>query len=1456
MAKKLLALRRAKIAMAAASVVLAASVVMPSVIAVASTSDNLDPNKMYYSEYDSFDEVTAAGAELNLQLAAEGFVLLKNKDSALPLAKTERKVTVLGQAQTALATGGAGSGSQKRPGLTDNDVVSETPATIFDSLEGAGFAVNPRMRERYTQLKTDSINMGFGGTMPVDNAKYMKKVESAGAGAVDFAGNHYVADEMYSDFTGWDSSNSVYGDAAIVVISRAGGEGADLPTHNVTGHSDPNEHSLELNDSEKEMMAYAKSNFDKVVVIINSPSVMELGALQNDDKIDSVLWIGQPGWNGVMAVGGVLTGAINPSGRTVDFWMRDFTSDPTWYNFGDYSIANYALNGDYGEPPANAMDGNIILGEDPDGEALNDNNLPGLDYAEGIYMGYRYYETVAADMDAAEAGTGEAWYQANTVYPFGYGLSYTTFSKEIVSVETDLKDSNSDVTVKVSVTNTGRVPGKEVVQIYNTSPYTSGGIEKSVVDLVGFAKTDLLKAGESQVVEVAFSLKDMSAFDYNDANKNGFSGYELEAGEYVISLRNNSHDVIDSYDLSLATEHRWNGDDDESTPNNIYSQTGNEWEMSNTLAYNWTVSGKDHYMTRGSKPDATNIVDFAEGIVSGGTEKTDILKNVSWLLTDDNTFKDKTFFAAEYRWQQGNVYENDYGSYDKDFDNPLTYEGETNYKNLWSKTKEDMEGKTQGKGVKGAYGNYEIILADVMGLDYDDPMWDKLLDQLTYDELAAVAGFGNFGLKGLDTIDAPDVKDNDGPGQLKGDNGSGFAWVCEVVTASTWNTELCYEQGRLIGNENLWIESGSLNNGWYGPALNTHRSPFTGRNFEYYSQDGLQGGKIAAAVIRGATDMGMHVYAKHSFMNDQETGRFHLATFATEQAIRQIYARQFEIAVRDGNCNGMMSSFNFIGIDSSASYTTNVQLYSNEWGCEGLSVTDMWADPKKNGWWEYNLVRGCVVPLGDASSKDPIPGTWDAAKNTVMIGEGDEAFESPTQWYWVRETAHRALYITANTAAFQHGFNTTGSSATNGFAASDINVANYTPLSGKVIGTDLAAKLSACFGKVGYSITSVEGLPEGLVIAGDGSYSGTITADPGVYNVTLGIQGNGGLAYVKGNINVKVTVTMGTLIKLNNVSATLGQAYTGALSQTAVKLVEGENYVPNGSAVAANKDKYISGPVYSAIGLPAGLSVNETTGAITGTPTEAGEFEVVLSATFQKVHEFPGGRWPTYKAVDEVYSAVITFTVQGGYRVIVDWGFDGKTSSVTSATGGTIGLDYIAALTAPERTGYKLLGFSTTPGGEILTDWSATQATTLYAVWQLPDIFVQDGELWLNGENTGIKVEGTQGPAGQDGHDGTDGIDGTDGVDGIGIADAVINEDGELVLTYTNGETVNLGVIVGADGQDGQDGQDGVDGQDGQDAVSGGGCNGSIASSAIPAGVAVLFVLCVIALRRRGMADK
>lgn len=860
---------------------------------------------LYESDYSSKAEVLAAANKLNEQVVEEGITLLKNTDNVLPLAKGA-KVSVFGKNSVDLVYGGTGSGGGDGSG----------GVTLYESLEAAGIEYNPKLQEFYE----DDSRSGSG--------------RPSNPAMGDIISGFSTGETPIDSYSSVRDSYKDYNDVAIVVISRIGGEGFDLPrtmgwngkdysswslSQPVPGARSVDDHYLQLDKNETDLLDEVCSNFDNVIVLLNCSQVLELGFLDDPshyayhEEIKGALWMGLPGDSGAMAVGRVLTGEVNPSGRTVDTYARNLRNDPSWNNFGNN----------------NSDGGNAYLNAEGKSRSYYF-----VDYEEGIYVGYRYYETRYATEEQPDE-----WYKDNVVYPFGYGLSYSSFDWEVVSASPENGSEitpDTEIEIEVSVTNNGPYAGKDVVQLYYTAPYFEGGIEKADKVLCAFVKTELLGVGESDTYTLSFKASDMKSYDYNDANKINSTGYELEAGEYVLSVSRNAHDVVDTIDYTVGENYDLPEDD----------VTGNEV----TNRFDDVSAGIAEYLSRtdweGTWPQSPTV--------------------------EERTVTDQ--FAASF-------------GYTKDDDGKPWYTDEM---------------PDTGKSVT-------VSLEEMVGADYNDIRWEQILDSLTVSDMQTLSGMGAFSTAALLKIGKPATTDADGP--------SGFTnfmamsdsvpvydtcfYAAECVLGSTWNVELAERMGEMIGNEGLIGNErvdGMPYTGWYAPAINIHRSAFAGRNWEYYSEDGMLSGALASSVIKGARSKGIVTYVKHFALNDQETNRDSngVMVWASEQAMRELYFMPFEMAVKDGGTLGMMSSFNRIGTTwAGGSYELLTEVLRNEWGFNGAVITD------------YNLLRYM-------NQNQMIRAGGDIVLNQAgKLPDGETA----TDVSLLRRAAKNILYVTANSNA-------------------------------------------------------------------------------------------------------------------------------------------------------------------------------------------------------------------------------------------------------------------------------------------------------------------------------------------------------------------------------------------------------------------------------------------------------
>ena len=738
-------------------------------------------NARYYTDYMTLEEEQQIAKDLAIEVASEGFVLLKNENNVLPLAKGG-KVSLFGMHSVSLiaSTSGSAGGSTGANGIAES--------TLQIAMEKAGYRVNAKLVDLYTKHKT------LGTT---SNELPMK----------------YYSAATISSYNG-------YGDAAIIVFSRTGSEGGDKLVSNVTDHSNPRDHELMLDDNEKALVKHVKEHYPNkpIIVLINSSNILQIPELAepkatSEYGVDAIFWVGNTGNNAIEAIGKLISGEVNPSGHTVEVWERDFTKGPSFTNFGNQT-QNVDENGD-------TMDAFFYH----NGEATK---YATIEYREGIYVGYKYYETAADDMNAENPGSGDEWYDSQVLYPYGYGLSYTTFDWELMpAADTAITDPFQKLSMQVKVTNTGDVAGKEVVQVYANPPYTKGGIEKASANLVGFAKTDLLQPGQSQTVTVDWVAQDMASYDWNDANANGYTGYELEAGDYVITARSNSHDVKLSETYTVAAGMNCTTD----------YITGNEIE---SLFVDDFTSVNDSLLS-GMISRATGLTQPAPA------SKTDREISDDTLATLDGQYSYRSYMDQGYEeW----------------------FVNEDGIPSTWTQAATRTEGEKAPISIMDMAGiDFSLKIEDgevVQGDDEGSQKWEAFMNQLTWEEMASLVNNGG-GVKAIDAVDVVGAGVNETPLQLSG----GTLWACPPILAATFNLDLAEEVGVMMGNEALFKGCSY----WQGNAMNIHRSPLSGRNVEYYSQDGVHGGKFAAAVVAGVTSKGVTCQIKHMMLNDQESYR-------------------------------------------------------------------------------------------------------------------------------------------------------------------------------------------------------------------------------------------------------------------------------------------------------------------------------------------------------------------------------------------------------------------------------------------------------------------------------------------------------------------------------------------------------------------------------------------------------
>ena len=830
------------------------------------------------------DETNEEAAEVAEEIMEDGIVLLKN-ESLLPLNET-KKLNIFGWESINPAYGGAGSG-----GINDlYDIVS-----LNQGLENAGFSINQELVDFYNNYGADDPEMSI-----------QKQSWTLPEPPVDT-----YSDELIK-------SAKEYSDVAVVVLSRKAGEGHnDIPMDVRKAAYDNNsdeyddfpegEHYLQLSQTERDMVDMVCSNFDNVIVIYNGANQFELGFADEYPQIKSVVWCPGTGNVGFNALGKVFSGEVNPSGKTPDTFIYDMTTAPWWNNAEKTEYTNLA---DLAVEGMNAGTAQVYA--------------PAFtNYVEGIYVGYKYYETAAQE--------GAIDYDKTVQYPFGYGLSYTEFEQKMG----ELEEKDGQISVDVEVTNTGDVAGKDVVEVYYKPPYTNGGIEKSSANLIEFEKTNLLQPGESQTVTVTFSIEDMASYDENNAK-----AYILEKGDYVISINSDSHTVLDQKTYTADKDVVYKGE--------------------NKRASDDTA--------------ATNVFEDAKG-------------DVTYLSRADHFANYEEATAAPASAELGEPYVSEY-HLNSNFD-------KTTYLN-----DEDVMPTT------GADNG--LTLADMRDADYDDPRWEKLLDQLTVDEMANMIAMAGYQTAAMDSVGKVATLDFDGPAAINNNfTGVGsIGFPIEVVVASTWNKELAQAWGECMGK--ISQEMGA--EGWYAPGMNTHRTAFGARNYEYFSEDGVLAGNMGAKAVEGARKYGVYSYIKHFAMYEGNAKM--VSVWSNEQAIREIYLKPFEISVKQGGANAVMVSWSFLG-DKWTGESSNLMntVLREEWGFRGMALTDFF---RNNGHGFMNADAAL------ANGVDAMLSTFNGEENNVANQK------HPTSVLQMRNACKNVMYTVVSSWAYDGEHEETG----------------------------------------------------------------------------------------------------------------------------------------------------------------------------------------------------------------------------------------------------------------------------------------------------------------------------------------------------------------------------------------------------------------------------------------------
>ncbi|KFI94152.1 putative beta-glucosidase A [Bifidobacterium saguini DSM 23967] len=845
------------------------------------------------------EETSAQTKELATDIEREGIVMLKNDSDTLPL--STKKVNVFGWASTNPIYGGTGSGSM-------NDQYPTT--SILQGMADAGLKTNTELSDFYTSYRADRPANDAGNqdwTLPEPPAS------------------------TYSDKLIANAKS--FSDTAVVVLARTGGECFDLPSDMadtgknrqfgpgdsaITGpgessdavsvyHNNSSDYNdfedgqgyLELSKSERDMIDLVTKNFNNVVLVYNGANTLNLNFVDDYAQIKSVLWAPPAGQTGFTALGEVLAGKVNPSGRATDTFLRDFSAAPWSNNFGQFQYSNmdeFAVDTDFAGQDLHVVPSFV-------------------DYVEDIYVGYKYYET-ADDEGAID-------YDAVVQYPFGYGLSYTTFDQSMGDVTYD----NGTVSFDVTVTNTGDVAGKDTVEVFYNPPYTNGGIEKASANLIDFEKTKELKPGESQTAHIKFQDEDMASYDADNAR-----AYVLEAGDYGISINANAHESIAEQTVNIPQTITYSGDNHRSSD---AGEVTNEFD--NIKPAFETLSRADHFANFESATAAPDSTEMPE-------------------------------------------------QYKETFVNASNYKNENNDSDEMPTT-----------GAKNGVSLYQLY-----GKDYDDPMWDNLLDEMTFDEMNQLIAFAGYGNSAVTSINKPRQSDVDGPSTLN-NNFTGVGSIglpSGVSVANTFSKELARKFGEIIGDMAREMNV----TGWYAPAMNIHRTPYAGRNFEYFSEDGVLSGIMAAQQVAGARSKGVYPFIKHFALNDQETNRVAmLCTWANEQSMREIYFKPFELAVKDGGATAVMASFNYVGNGySSANENMLNGVLRGEWGFHGFVETDYFG--------------GFGYQIGDQAIRSGNDAMLATIEGTNVITD-----HSATSVKAMRTASHNILYTAVNSWLYENG---------------------------------------------------------------------------------------------------------------------------------------------------------------------------------------------------------------------------------------------------------------------------------------------------------------------------------------------------------------------------------------------------------------------------------------------------
>lgn len=923
--------------------------------------DTHDLDVEYFkSNFNSVEELYEYEENKVAEITQDGIVLLKNDDNLLPL-DTNNTLSIFSVSSVNLVSGGSGSGSGS----------FELTADLKEGLEASGYKVNQKLWDFY---KT-----GAGSTY------------GRGPGVINYGEDlDWSINECPLNVITADSSlvESFKGTKAVFVLSRTGGEGGDEARDMAAYGGKSGEHYLEPNKEELEIIDYLNKNFDDVIILLNSNNTMELGWINDYENVNAVLNFPGCGRTGTYGLGYLLRGKdkdgkeFSPSGHLVDTFVYDNFSSPAMQNMGDYVYEN--------------------------------SNYYYVVYSEGIYIGYKYYETRYEDYVSGRTNTGAYDYENTVTYPFGYGMSYTTFEWSNYKVSSPDKDGNIEVSINVK--NTGKYAGKDVVQVYVSAPYTDYdieyGIEKSSISLVGFGKTKLLKPNETDTIKITLNLKDFISYD----SKN-HKTYILEDGDYLITAGFDAHAAVNNIIRKKV-----------SLGNTFIDTTKLTKSLSEEVAGNEEFVGVYHQDKFDSVTYSTsNGVKVTNQFDDAILDDMKQLSRSNWQVMDNN--------GLRYGYPSNNASPAEING--KQFTHPLD---QTLKAKLDSRSSLNPNEGKEYLDIE-LEQDHDIDLIDLRGLSFDDPKWNLLLSQLSIKELQKLVAESGYCSPLAKSINKPKVRDLDGPAGLNKVVGHGsvelgngyysMTWPTQYILACTWDLDHAYEMGKLMGEDGLYGDV----QGWYGPGMNIHRDPFAGRNFEYYSEDSFLSGILGKEEVSGASSMGLYAFIKHFALNDQETHRDHLglATWANEQTIREIYLKPFELTIKDNyqevryfepvfdengdivdyiektsNLHatfGIMTSFNRIGATwAGGHYRLITNVLRNEWGYNGFVLTDYEVRT-------YMNTDQCLAAGGDA-------------KLTTVDWGGFSLKDNPAYHKYALNSAHHLLYTVVNSSGmngFIHG---------------------------------------------------------------------------------------------------------------------------------------------------------------------------------------------------------------------------------------------------------------------------------------------------------------------------------------------------------------------------------------------------------------------------------------------------